>query len=763
MSSVIILAERTDLTVKRSREVDSRVPDTFTPRGGSFARGKILSSIDLWGYVPLQRGDTGAFLVPYSIMLVVGGIPLFYMELALGQFNRKGAITCWGRLVPLFKGIGYAVALIAFYVDFYYNVIIAWALRYFFASFTNHLPWTTCDNSWNTPHCKEVGVHQPPATTLGTPSTVTRCSSTNCNHSQNTQHCNEVGDHQPPATTLGTPSTVTRCSPTTCDNSWNTLHCKEVGVPPTTCDNSRNTPHCNEVGVHQPPATTLGTRHTVKRCSPTTCDNSWNTLHCKEVGVPPTTCDNSRNTQHCNKLRIIAWDTEDAERDNSSVIIEPYTMDATATATSYHHDAANLSDTPFNSSKYTSAASEYFNRAILELNQSSGLHDLGAVKWDIALCLLAVYIICYFSLWKGISTSGKVVWFTALFPYAVLLILLVRGVTLPGSAEGIRYYLSPNFDAITKAEHHAASRYVNAETRTGNTEFPFLVNKFRWDALVTSVINSCTSFIAGFVIFSVLGYMAHASGRHIKDVATEGPGLVFIVYPAAIATMPGSIFWALIFFMMLLTLGLDSSFGGSEAIITALSDEFPIIGHNREIFVACLFTLYFLVGLASCSQGGFYFFHLLDRYAAGYSMLFAVLFETIAVSWIYGTQRFCDDIHDMIGFSPGIYWRVCWKFLAPAFLMFIIVYGLVGYEPLTYDEYVYPLWANLLGWFIAGSSVAMIPGMAIFKMATTPGTFMQRLKFLTTPWRDQQMAAMNGVQTDSTQVKLTSSPVAESV
>lgn len=42
--------------------------------------------------------------MPYCIMLVIGGIPLFYMELALGQFNRKGAITCWGRLVPLLKG-----------------------------------------------------------------------------------------------------------------------------------------------------------------------------------------------------------------------------------------------------------------------------------------------------------------------------------------------------------------------------------------------------------------------------------------------------------------------------------------------------------------------------------------------------------------------------------------------------------------------------------------------------------------------------------
>lgn len=79
------------------------------------------------------------------------------------------------------------------------------------------------------------------------------------------------------------------------------------------------------------------------------------------------------------------------------------------------------------------------------------------------------------------------------------------------------------------------------------------------DALLTSCINSATSFIAGFVIFSVLGYMAHKSGQNIEDVATEGPGLVFVVYPAAIATMPGSTFWALIFFMMLLTLGLDSS------------------------------------------------------------------------------------------------------------------------------------------------------------------------------------------------------------
>lgn len=257
------------------------------------------------------------------------------------------------------------------------------------------------------------------------------------------------------------------------------------------------------------------------------------------------------------------------------------------------------------------------------------------------------------------------------------------------------------------------------------------------DALLTSFINSATSFISGFVIFSVLGYMAHTSGQKIEDVATEGPGLVFDVYPgrnlgfvshlfafhnfwinfpAAIATMPGSVFWALIFFMMLLTLGLDSSFGGSEAIITALSDEFPVIKRNREIFVACLFSLYFVVGLASCTQGGFYFFQLLDKYAAGYSILIAVLFEAVAVSWIYGTNRFCEDIKDMIGFAPGRYWVFCWKFAAPVFLIFIIVFGMLNYEPLRHGDYVYPFWANFLGWSIAISSASMIPLMAIYKV-----------------------------------------------
>ena len=98
--------------------------------------------------------------------------------------------------------------------------------------------------------------------------------------------------------------------------------------------------------------------------------------------------------------------------------------------------ASNITMLSNTTNTFSSASSEYFNRFILEIHKSDGIHDLGIIKWEMAACLLIVYLICYFSLWKGISTSGKVVWFTALFPYVVLLALLIRGITLPGSSQG---------------------------------------------------------------------------------------------------------------------------------------------------------------------------------------------------------------------------------------------------------------------------------------------------------------------------------------
>lgn len=113
-----------------------------------------LANVWRFPYLCFKNGG-GAFLVPYTLMLLLAGIPLFYMELALGQYYRKGPISTWGKICPLFKGIGYCVIMTAFYTDFFYNVIIAYSLHYFFSSFRPTLPWTSCKNHYNSPACYE--------------------------------------------------------------------------------------------------------------------------------------------------------------------------------------------------------------------------------------------------------------------------------------------------------------------------------------------------------------------------------------------------------------------------------------------------------------------------------------------------------------------------------------------------------------------------------------------------------------------------------
>ncbi|KAK0154984.1 Sodium- and chloride-dependent GABA transporter 2 [Merluccius polli] len=83
------------------------------------------------------------------------------------------------------------------------------------------------------------------------------------------------------------------------------------------------------------------------------------------------------------------------------------------------------------------------------LNITGSPHEIGNIRWELALCLLLSWIICYFCIWKGVQSTGKVVYFTAIFPYVMLVVLLVRGLTLPGAINGIKFYLYPDPSRLT--------------------------------------------------------------------------------------------------------------------------------------------------------------------------------------------------------------------------------------------------------------------------------------------------------------------------
>ncbi|XP_070206280.1 sodium-dependent noradrenaline transporter-like [Littorina saxatilis] len=109
---------------------------------------------------------------------------------------------------------------------------------------------------------------------------------------------------------------------------------------------------------------------------------------------------------------------------------------------------------------------------------------------------------------------------------------------------------------------------------------------------------------------------------------------------------------------MLIALGLDSTFGGLEAVMTALADEFKFFQKRRTLvtFTVCMYC--FLIGLPAVTYGGTYFIYLMDTHAAPISLIFICLMEVVAVNWIYGVGRFADDIESMLGFRPNIFWRI---------------------------------------------------------------------------------------------------------
>ncbi|XP_056360581.1 sodium-dependent serotonin transporter-like [Oenanthe melanoleuca] len=528
-----------------------------------------LGNVWRFPYICYQNGG-GAFLIPYTLMAVFGGVPLFYMELALGQFHRTGAIPIWKRICPIFKGIGFAICIIGLYVSFYYNTIIAWALYYFYSSFSGTLPWASCDNPWNTPDC----------------------------------------------------------------------------------------------------------------------------------------------TNYFGKSNV-TW--------------------------------TNFSRSP---------AEEFYTRKVLEIQKSGGLYDIGGIRWQLLLCLFLIFTIVYFSLWKGVKTSGKVVWVTATLPYIVLFILLIRGATLPGAWRGVVFYLRPDWGKLLSTAvwvDAAAQIFFSLGPGFGVllalASYNHFHNNCYRDALVTSAVNCLTSFLSGFVIFTVLGYMAEMRDVEVEDVARDkGPSLLFITYPEAIANMVGSTFFAIIFFLMMITLGLDSTFGGLEAVITAVMDEYPqVLAGRRELFVLGLITVCFLGSLSTLTYGGAYVVKLLEEFGAGCSILAVVLLETIAVSWFYGIQRFSHDVKAMLGFTPGLFWKLCWVAISPALLAFIVISSLLDQPPLTFFDYQYPEWSISVGFLIGASSFICIPLYMVYKLVWTPGSLKQRLAVCIRPEKTTRAPQAEGV------------------
>ncbi|XP_045762198.1 sodium-dependent neutral amino acid transporter B(0)AT3 isoform X4 [Maniola jurtina] len=532
---------------------------------------------NIWRFPYLcQQNGGGAFLIPFLIMLILEGIPLFLIEMAIGQKMRLGSLGVWNTIHPWLGGIGIASCVVTLFVALYYNVIITWVFFYLFNSIrlsADQLPWA---------HCPQ---------------------------------------------------------------------------------------------------------------------------------------DNSTAEAECTK----------------------------ASATVY-----------------------YWYREALDASPS--IEEPGTPRWWIVLYLLLAWIIVFFIVMKGIQSSGKVVYFTSLFPYVVLTIFFVRGITLPGSADGIIHMYKPKLaklldptvwlDAATQVFYSFGLAFGSL-IAFGSYNPPN--NNCVRDVLLVSVCNALTAIYASVVIFSILGFKAytmvekcivkeikilahnnisgfewnstqeyyeeHFATLNSSDVArlnltgcsmsknleeaAEGTGLAFIVFTQAILKLTPAPFWSIIFFLMLLSLGLGSQIGIMEGMLCTIFDIDFFKRFSKPVITGAVCTFCFFVGLIFTTGAGEYWLKMFDSFAGTIGLVVVALLEMVSVVYIYGHEKFSNDIYEMTGYRPGWYWQVTWRYVGPFIVSCILLSSLIFmilYPP-TYgawnaaegrvEKTPYPDW-------VLGIAVAMI-------------------------------------------------------
>uniref|UniRef100_A0A8B9C5E2 Transporter n=1 Tax=Anser brachyrhynchus TaxID=132585 RepID=A0A8B9C5E2_9AVES len=421
---------------------------------------------------------------------------------------------------------------------------------------------------------------------------------------------------------------------------------------------------------------------------------------------------------------------------------------------------------------HVSASEAFWNEQVLGVTHSSGLGDPGPVQWPLALCLLAAWIVVFLCMLKGIRSSGKVVYFTATFPYLVILILIIRGATLSGSLDGVRFYLSSDWSKLRSAQvwSDAASQiFYSLGIGFGGLLSMASYNKFDnnviRDTLVIALGNCCTSFFAGFAIFSVLGHMALKKGVPVGSVADSGPGLAFVAYPEALSLLPGSPFWSILFFLMLFTLGVDTM-----VIVTLSSPKScpvpglgvpgtPRPGHADRTMCrewehearAGARVMEVLTLSLTTSQGGIFWFTLIDTYSTGFGLVIITLFMCLGISFCYG-ERGWGSLDHMLG-----YFKVCWVFFTPCLLLFTLIYTFLDMYgvPLRYGSYVYPAWGTSLGVCMGVLTCLQIPLWATVALCRESGTLSDRIQKATQPLNSWRTASARDVSAEVINVPFT--------
>jgi len=335
----------------------------------------------------------------------------------------------------------------------------------------------------------------------------------------------------------------------------------------------------------------------------------------------------------------------------------------------------------------------YFEEVVL--NRSDGISGPGAgeLHWQLVAELFLVWLLSAACLVRGIHSAGKAALVTVSVPLIMIVILLFRCVKLEGAGAGLYYYLTPRWDALFTFEVWAVAAgqiifSLSPGCGTCISMASYHDRGYRGlfqDSVLVASCNSGFSLIGGFVVFSVVGNLAHTLGKPVEEVAASGEGLAFIVFPQGLSSIGEgtrlSQFVAFVFFLTFFFLGLNTTFAVVETLQTYINDWILSVypthrisqrGNARRLFV--LVGLLFCAGLPYTSRRGYYLLEIADHYIVTYCLTIIVLLEYILIGMVYGAEQMIKDVWESTEVQLPAFASFHLRFVAPAILIVVIIF-----------------------------------------------------------------------------------------
>lgn len=324
---------------------------------------------------------------------------------------------------------------------------------------------------------------------------------------------------------------------------------------------------------------------------------------------------------------------------------------------------------------------------------------LGSLSVPAVLGSLALWAIIFIILYKGVKRIGKVVALTVPIPLILLLILTIRGLTLPGSMDGLNFYLTPDFSQLTNVNvwlSAYAQVFFSLSLAQGImiTYASYLKKKsdITNNACIAAFADAGTSFFAGFTVFSIVGYLASTQGVSIQNLGIAGPELIFITYPTAISLLPAAaVVFGVIFYIALLTFGIDSAFSMIEPMTTSIHQKWHI---SKTKSTAILCSIGFFISLIFCAGNGLYLIEIIDHFIAEFALVIIGLLECIFLGWFVPIKLFRKHANKTSDIGIGRWWDVLIKIVIPTILILLLTLSIIN--TIIYPYQNYPWWIIII-------------------------------------------------------------------